>query len=154
MQFTHRKTALRRSILVEKHLSWYSMTNLLAVIKEFIVEFPTQNLKPHPNNWRLHPEVQKDLLSGLLDPFEKSMRSLPTSLRSWVGIVVIDRYRRPEMVAILAMGWAGLHQNPNLCPRCTALDYHCTGFCTAFIERGCFSSVFLAVFRVLAGLMV
>jgi hypothetical protein len=85
MQFTHRKTALRRSILVEKHLSWYSMTNLLAVIKEFIVEFPAQNLKPHPNNWRLHPEVQKDLLSGLLDPFEKPMRSLPTSLRSWVA---------------------------------------------------------------------
>jgi hypothetical protein len=40
---------------------------------------------------------------------------------------------------------AGLNQSPNLCPCCTALDYHCTGFCTAFIERGCFSRVFGSV---------
>jgi hypothetical protein len=68
-------------------------------IKEFIPSFPTKDLKPHPNNWRLHPEAQKDLLGGLLDRFGKIDAILAYDSEKFGGRVVIDGHQRQEMDA-------------------------------------------------------
>ena len=68
-------------------------------IKEFIPSFPTKDLKPHPNNWRLHPEAQKDLLGGLLDRFGKIDAILAYDSDKFGGRVVIDGHQRQEMDA-------------------------------------------------------
>ena len=68
-------------------------------IKEFIPSFPTKDLKPHPNNWRLHPETQKDLLGGLLDRFGKIDAILAYDSDKFGGRVVIDGHQRQEMDA-------------------------------------------------------
>jgi hypothetical protein len=68
-------------------------------IKNFIPAYSTKDLKPHPNNWRLHPETQKDLLSGLLDRFGKIDAILAYESERYGGIVVIDGHQRQEMDA-------------------------------------------------------
>jgi len=83
----------KRKAADDDHVSFRSR------IKEFIPDFPTKDLKPHPNNWRLHPESQKDLLNGLLDRFGKIDAILAYRSEKLGGTVVIDGHKRQEMDA-------------------------------------------------------
>lgn len=66
-------------------------------VKQFIADCPTADLKQHPNNWRLHPETQKSLLSGLLDRFGKIDAILAYESQKFGGLVIIDGHQRQEM---------------------------------------------------------
>jgi hypothetical protein len=83
----------KRKAAGDEHVSFRSR------IKEFIPSFPTKDLKPHPNNWRLHPEAQKDLLGGLLDRFGKIDAILAYDSEKFGGRIVIDGHQRQEMDA-------------------------------------------------------
>ena len=66
-------------------------------VKQFIQDCPTADLKPHPNNWRLHPEAQKSLLSGMLDRIGKIDAILAYESEKYGGLVIIDGHQRQEM---------------------------------------------------------
>lgn len=66
-------------------------------VKRFIPDCATADLKQHPNNWRLHPETQKTLLSGLLDRFGKIDAILAYESEKHGGLVIIDGHQRQEM---------------------------------------------------------
>lgn len=66
-------------------------------IKEFLPECQTALLKPHPNNWRLHPETQKNLLAGMLEKIGKIDAILAYRSERYGGLVIIDGHQRQEM---------------------------------------------------------
>jgi hypothetical protein len=68
-------------------------------IKEFKPECPTALLKPHPQNWRLHPEQQKDLLRGMLGSIGKIDAILAYESEKHGGLIIIDGHQRQELDA-------------------------------------------------------
>ena len=68
-------------------------------IKEFIPAFPTAQLIEHPENWRLHPEQQKQMLAGLLDRYGKIDAIIAYQSEKYGGLVIIDGHQRHDMDA-------------------------------------------------------
>lgn len=68
-------------------------------IKEFIPSFPTAQLIEHPENWRLHPEQQKQMLAGLLDRYGKIDAIIAYQSEKYGGLVIIDGHQRHDMDA-------------------------------------------------------
>lgn len=68
-------------------------------IKQFIPDCPTAFLKPHPNNWRLHPEAQKSMLAGMLGKIGKVDAILAYQSEKFEGLVIIDGHQRQELDA-------------------------------------------------------
>jgi len=66
-------------------------------IKEFIPSCPTEKLIQHPDNWRLHPEQQKQVLGSLLDRHGKVDAILAYESAKYGGLVIIDGHQRQEM---------------------------------------------------------
>jgi hypothetical protein len=66
-------------------------------IVEFLPEFPTADLIEHPENWRLHPEQQKQMLAGLLDRYGKIDAIIAYRSEKYGGLVIIDGHQRHEM---------------------------------------------------------
>jgi len=75
----------------------HATTEVRSRIKEFFPDFKTADLKPHPLNWRLHPEAQKTLLSGLLQKFGKIDAILAYQSERYGGYVIIDGHQRQEL---------------------------------------------------------
>ena len=63
-------------------------------IKEFIRECPTDTLKEHPQNWRLHPEMQKTILDGMLSRIGKIDAIIAYESEKYGGLVIIDGHLR------------------------------------------------------------
>jgi len=66
-------------------------------IREFLPDCPTALLKAHPNNWRLHPEQQKDLLRGMLSSIGKIDAILAYQSEKHGGLIIIDGHQRQEL---------------------------------------------------------
>ena len=56
-----------------------------------------RDLKPHPQNWRRHPENQRDVLTGLLDEVGFAGTILAYEDPEW-GMTIIDGHLRQETV--------------------------------------------------------
>lgn len=66
-------------------------------IKQFIPDCSTDDLKAHPNNWRLHPEAQKSLLTGMLGRIGKIDAIIAYESEKYGGLVIIDGHQRQDM---------------------------------------------------------
>jgi hypothetical protein len=66
-------------------------------IKQFIPDCATATLKPHPNNWRLHPETQKTMLAGMLGKIGKIDAILVYESEKFGGLIIIDGHQRQEL---------------------------------------------------------
>ncbi len=66
-------------------------------IVEFLPAFPTADLIEHPENWRLHPEQQKQMLAGLLDRYGKIDAIIAYRSEKYGGLVIIDGHQRHGM---------------------------------------------------------
>jgi hypothetical protein len=69
-------------------------------IVEFLPAFPTADLIEHPDNWRLHPEQQKQMLAGLLDRYGKIDAIIAYRSEKYGGLVIIDGHQRHGMDAM------------------------------------------------------
>ena len=57
-------------------------------VVEFIPNCPTADLIEHPDNWRLHPEQQKQMLAGLLDRHGKIDAIIAYKSEKYGGLVI------------------------------------------------------------------
>jgi len=66
-------------------------------IREFVPSYPTSQLIEHPENWRVHPETQKRLLSSLMARHGKIDAILCYDSQKYGGRVIIDGHQRSGM---------------------------------------------------------
>ena len=66
-------------------------------VKPDLLWIKPKDLKPHPQNWRTHPESQKEVMSGVLAEIGFADSILAYDSKEYGGMVIIDGHLRAEM---------------------------------------------------------